>query len=342
MVSSSLDCPLPFRLSPTYFQGPSPTLALDWLPFPCLHLPSLLLHHPTLHGPQHGPLQLPPTAPLIPIVLCSPEPGTSEVGSEPALPAGSKAGGWGSLVGGGGQEALCTWEGQSKLLIKCRRTTCLPLLVLPDTSYLPDQTVSFPGSPALSSYLFLYPQNLWGLASAWGLSSCLSSSHLHLAHTNPPMPFLGPPQPQAGPFLHSFLSSFSDLLSREWGFLTSFSRSFQICPGVQSPVRLSHHPLLSDPPQNGPWRCTHSRLWTRAPRWHWVTPQLQDPAIYDSRPSAPTHRGTGRRFLPCQPRQMRACHPCGPLACLSPTGPLSAHTVPLLISLMVGALSLIC
>ena len=71
--------------------------------------------------------------------------------------------------------------------------------------------------------------------------------------------------------------------------------------GAWGLARPSHCPLLSDPPQNGPWCCRHGRLWARAPRGHWMTPPLQDPATYDSRPSAPTRRGTGRCCFPQQP-----------------------------------------
>ena len=59
----------------------------------------------------------------------------------------------------------------------------------------------------------------------------------------------------------------------------------------------SHCPLLSDP-QNGTWGRRCSGLWAQAPRGHWMTTPLQDPATYDSRPSAPTRRGTGRLCLP--------------------------------------------
>lgn len=68
----------------------------------------------------------------------------------------------------------------------------------------------------------------------------------------------------------------------------------QVCPPA-------HCPLLSDPPQNGAWSCRRSGLWARAPRGHWMTALLQDPATYDSRPSAPTCRGTGRHCLPHWP-----------------------------------------
>lgn len=65
--------------------------------------------------------------------------------------------------------------------------------------------------------------------------------------------------------------------------------------GAQVLAHPSHCPLLSDSPHNGPWCCRCSGLRARAPRGHWMTPPLQDPATYDSRPSAPTRRGTGRR-----------------------------------------------
>ena len=93
--------------------------------------------------------------------------------------------------------------------------------------------------------------------------------------------------------------------------------------------RPSHCPLLSDPPQNGPWCCRHGRLWARAPRGHWMSPPLQDPATYDRRPSAPARRGTGRLCLPHQPRSgwASAHTPRPPLGTSAPIWPLA---VPLL------------
>lgn len=60
----------------------------------------------------------------------------------------------------------------------------------------------------------------------------------------------------------------------------------------------SHCPVLPGPPQNGTCGRGRSGLRARAPRGHWMTALLKDPATYDSRPSAPTRRGTGRRCLP--------------------------------------------
>lgn len=40
-----------------------------------------------------------------------------------------------------------------------------------------------------------------------------------------------------------------------------------------------------------------------------MTPPLQDPATYDSRPSAPTRRGTGRR---CPPPETQEQEPWDP------------------------------
>ena len=93
--------------------------------------------------------------------------------------------------------------------------------------------------------------------------------------------------------------------------------------------RPSHCPLLSDPPQNGPWCCRHGRLWARAPRGHWMSPPLQDPATYDRRPSAPARRGTGRLCLPHQPRSgwASAHTPRPPVGTSAPIWPLA---VPLL------------
>lgn len=106
--------------------------------------------------------------------------------------------------------------------------------------------------------------------------------------------------PQSWPLPAHRLSS-SSVLVREFGPMAG---ALGVCirllrPVLNLPLGLrsglpSHCPLLSDPPQNGPWCCRHSGLWARAPRGHWMTPLLQDPATYDSRPSAPTHRGTGR------------------------------------------------
>ncbi|KAK2489979.1 hypothetical protein MC885_021525, partial [Smutsia gigantea] len=62
--------------------------------------------------------------------------------------------------------------------------------------------------------------------------------------------------------------------------------------GEQAAALRAGVPGGADPPQNGPWCCRHGGLWARAPRGHWMTPLLQDPATYDSRPSAPTHCGT--------------------------------------------------
>lgn len=112
--------------------------------------------------------------------------------------------------------------------------------------------------------------------------------------------------------------------------------------GDQGPGHASHRPLLSDPPQHGPWCYRRGRLWAGAPRGHWMTSQLQDPAIYDSRSSAPTHRGTGRCFLPWQPRSrsfgqslpaLGSGHALLPTPNCLPTSPLvpSVHTVPLCI-----------
>ena len=94
---------------------------------------------------------------------------------------------------------------------------------------------------------------------------------------------------------------------------------------AQGRGRPSHCPLLSDPPQNGPWCCRHGRLWARAPRGHWMSPPLQDPATYDRRPSAPARRGTGRLCLPHQPRSgwASAHTPRPPLGTSAPIWPLA-------------------
>lgn len=78
--------------------------------------------------------------------------------------------------------------------------------------------------------------------------------------------------------------------------------------GAQGLGHPSHCPLLSDSPHNGPWCCRCGGLWARAPRGHWMTPPLQDPATYDSRPSAPTRRATGRR-CPLQTREQEPWDP---------------------------------
>lgn len=76
-----------------------------------------------------------------------------------------------------------------------------------------------------------------------------------------------------------------------WALTTTSVLGLEVC-------RPSHCPLLSDPPQNGAWSCRQGGLWARTPRGHRMSALLQDPATHDSRPSAPTHRGTGRRCLP--------------------------------------------
>lgn len=94
----------------------------------------------------------------------------------------------------------------------------------------------------------------------------------------------------------------SDLLGKEACNLASLQVPLEPALGAQGPGHASHSPLLSDPPQHGPWCSRCGRLWAGAPRGHWMTPQSQNPDIYDSRSSAPAHRGTGRCFLLCQPR----------------------------------------
>lgn len=92
------------------------------------------------------------------------------------------------------------------------------------------------------------------------------------------------------PLLYDLPYSSSDLL---WAFKGSLecslpTRPLRACPGAQDPGHSSHSPLLSDSPQHGPWCYRSGRLWAQAPSGHWMTPHLQDPAIYDSRCSAPT------------------------------------------------------
>lgn len=106
-----------------------------------------------------------------------------------------------------------------------------------------------------------------------------------------------PLQPQAGPGLYP------DAPCQPPGALRNQ-------PGSSGPSPPLPLPSPFRSPQHDPGCCRHGGRWAPAPRGHWMTPQLQNPAIYDSRPSAPTQRGTGKCCLLYRQSRWPSCSPC--------------------------------